>query len=56
MISFLANLFRGLHGVIGITAPPEGQNERPFVMLWLGLILMLIVFCAALAYLSVRAF
>lgn len=36
MIRFLAKLFRGLSYFIGITAPPPGQNERPFVFWWLG--------------------
>jgi hypothetical protein len=36
MIRFLASIFRGLSYVIGITAPPPGQNERLFVSWWLG--------------------
>ena len=36
MIRFLANIFRGLSYVIGITAPPPGENERSFVFWWLG--------------------
>lgn len=36
MIRFLASIFRGLSYVIGITAPPPGQNERLFVIWWLG--------------------
>jgi hypothetical protein len=50
MISFLAKLFRGLHLVIGITAPPPGQNERSFVFMWLGIFAFFIVFCAFLVY------
>jgi hypothetical protein len=36
MIKFLAQLFRGLHYIIGISAPPPGTSERKFVFTWLG--------------------
>ncbi len=48
MIRFLANILRGFSFVFGITAPPPGENERPFVLLWLGIIAMVIVFFAIL--------
>jgi hypothetical protein len=38
MIKALASIFRGCSLVFGITAPPPGQDERRFVMLWLGII------------------
>jgi hypothetical protein len=51
MIKSLANLFRGFSLVFGITAPPPGENERPFVLLWLGIIGVVIVFSVLLFYL-----
>jgi hypothetical protein len=51
MIKSLANLFRGFSLVFGITAPPPGGNERPFVLLWLGIIGVVIVFSVLLFYL-----
>jgi hypothetical protein len=44
MIKTLASIFRGLSLVFGITAPPPGQDERRFVMLWLGIVTITIVF------------
>jgi hypothetical protein len=44
MIKFLANIFRGFSLVFGITAPPPGQDERPFVFLWIGIIAIVIAF------------
>jgi len=51
MIKFLASVFRGLHFMLGITAPPPGQNERNFVFMWLAIILFFLAFCAFLLYL-----
>jgi len=50
MMKFLANLFRGFSLVFGITAPPPGENERPFVLLWLGIIAVVIAFSVLLFY------
>jgi hypothetical protein len=44
IISVLANIFRGLSLVFGISAPPPGQDERRFVMLWLGIIAVTVLF------------
>lgn len=44
MFKILANIFRGFSLVFGITAPPPGEDERHFVMLWLGIIAITIVF------------
>ena len=41
MIKFLAKFFRGLHLIFGVSAPPEGQNERSFVLAWLGVLALL---------------
>jgi hypothetical protein len=50
MIKFLANIFRGFSLVFGVTAPPPGQDERPFVFLWLGIIAVVIGFAVLLFY------
>jgi hypothetical protein len=54
MIRFLANLFRGASYVFGVTAPPPGENERPFVFMWLGIILLGTAVSALLLYLILR--
>jgi hypothetical protein len=36
MIKFLAQLFRGLHYIVGISAAPPGTSDRTFVFAWLG--------------------
>jgi len=36
MIKFLAQLFRGLHYIVGISAPSPGTSDRKFVFAWLG--------------------
>ena len=54
MIHALASFFRGIHMGIGATAPPKDapyEVERKFVLLWLGLILFMIGWCALLLYL-----
>jgi hypothetical protein len=51
MIKFLAKFFRGLHLIFGVSAPPEGQNERSFVLIWLGVLAFLVAFGVALSYL-----
>lgn len=50
MIRLLAKFFRGLHLVFGVSAPPEGQNERTFVLIWLGILAFLAAFGAAVMY------
>lgn len=56
MISFLAKIFRTVHGIIGITAPEPGKNERAFVFFWLGLIAFILLFCWFLWYLMLNVF
>lgn len=51
MIRFLAKLFRGLHLIFGVSAPPPGQNERTFVLAWLGILAFLAALGALLTYL-----
>jgi hypothetical protein len=50
MIQFLAKIFRGLHFIFGISAPPPGQDERKFVLAWLGILACLIAFGMILFY------
>jgi hypothetical protein len=50
MIRLLANIFRGFSLVFGITAPPPGEDERSFVLVWLGIIAVVIVFSGLLFY------
>lgn len=42
MIHVLANVFRGLHMVLGISVPPDGYDERKFVFIWLAAIALFI--------------
>lgn len=51
MIKYLARFFRGLHLIFGVSAPPPGQNERAFVLMWLGILGFLVAFFVALMYL-----
>jgi hypothetical protein len=44
IISVLANIFRGLSLVFGISAPPPGQDERRFVTLWLSIVAVTVLF------------
>jgi hypothetical protein len=50
MIEFLAKIFRGFHLIFGVSAPPPGQDERKFVLAWLGIIACIIAFCMILFY------
>jgi hypothetical protein len=50
MINLLANLFRGLSFIFGITAPPPNEDQRTFVFMWLGILLVLLAFCALLFF------
>jgi hypothetical protein len=54
MITLLAKIFRGLHMIVGITAPGTDQNERFFVLMWLGIIASIIGFSAFAFYLIVN--
>jgi hypothetical protein len=44
MIKFLAELFRGMHYVIEISAPPPSSNHRKFVFAWLGRIAFIVAY------------
>jgi hypothetical protein len=54
MIPFLASIFRRLSYIVGITAPPPGENERPFVFYWLSMIVISVVGSAVLIYVILR--
>jgi hypothetical protein len=50
----LAQIFRGIHWAIGMTTLPADATpveERSFVLMWLGLTVGVIIFCAAFLYL-----
>ena len=51
VIKRLAKFFRGVHLIFGVSAPPEGQNERTFVLIWLGVSAFLVAFGVFLSYL-----
>jgi hypothetical protein len=44
IVKRLADLFRGFSLVFGISAPPPEQDQRQFVMLWLGIVSFTILF------------
>ncbi len=50
MIKFLAQLFRGLHYIVGISAPPPGTGDRTFVLAWLGGIAFIVAFFLILVF------
>jgi hypothetical protein len=45
MIKLLAQLFRGLHYIVGISEPPPGTSDHKFVFTWLvGIAFVAVVF------------
>ena len=54
MIKFLASLFRGVSYIFGVSAPAPGENVRPFVFMWLGIIVFGAAVSALLLYLILR--
>ena len=50
MIKFFAQLFRGLHYIVGISAPPPGTSDRTFVFAGLGGITFLVAFFVILMF------
>jgi len=50
MIKLLAKFFHGVHLIFGVSAPPEGQSERTFVLIWIGILAFLAAFGVALTY------
>jgi 7,8-dihydro-6-hydroxymethylpterin-pyrophosphokinase len=56
MINALANLFRGLHLMIGISLPGPDVSERNFVLAWLAAIASTIAACVVVIYFILRLF
>jgi hypothetical protein len=56
MIRFLAKVFRQIHWIVGISAPPAGTNDRRFVLIWLGVIGFVIAWFAFVFYLMLYVF
>lgn len=56
MIHALANLFRQLHRIFGITAPPPEEDERSFVFMWLGILAFIVAWCGFIVYLMQNVF
>jgi hypothetical protein len=50
MIKFLAQLFRGLHYIVGISTPPPGTSDRMFVFAWLVGIAFTVAFFVILVF------
>ena len=50
MIKLLASVFRGLSFIFGISAPPPEQDQRSFVLMWLGIVAFLLGFAVLLFY------
>ena len=50
MIKFLAQIFRGFHYIVGISAPPPGTSDSTFVFAWLGGIAFIVAFAMILFY------
>jgi nucleoside permease NupC len=53
VIKVLAQLFRGIHYVVGFSAPSEDTSDHVFVLAWLGVIVFVMVFVGILLYYSV---
>jgi hypothetical protein len=50
MIKLLAQLFRGVHYVVGISVPPPSTSDRTFVFAWLLGIALIVAFFMFLVY------
>jgi hypothetical protein len=50
VIKLLAQLFRGLHNIVGVSEPPPGTSDRKFVFAWLGGIAVIVAFGMILLY------
>jgi hypothetical protein len=47
MIKFLADFFRGLSMIMGVSLP-EGKSDKAFVTMWVGILAAVVVGAAAL--------
>jgi len=50
VIKLLAQLFRGLHNIVGVSEPAPGTSDRTFVLAWLGGITFLVAFFVILVF------
>jgi len=50
VIKLLAQLFRGLHNIVGVSEPAPGTSDRTFVFAWLGGITFLVAFFVILVF------
>jgi hypothetical protein len=50
MIKLLAQLFRGLHYIVAVSAPAPGTSDGMFVFAWLGGIAFLAAFFVILVF------
>lgn len=50
MIKVLANAFRALHNIIGVSAPPPGASDRTFVLVWLAWIVFIAAFFVSMIF------
>lgn len=53
MVKLLAELFREVHYIIGISLPPPGTSDRRFVVLWLGSIAVVLAFSVIVFYIII---
>jgi 7,8-dihydro-6-hydroxymethylpterin-pyrophosphokinase len=56
MIKALANLFRGMHLMIGISLPGPEVSERNFVLTWLAAIASTVAACGLVIYVILHLF
>ena len=56
MIIALANLFRGLHLMIGISLPGPNLSDRNFVLAWIVALVSTVAASGLLIYLILRLF
>jgi hypothetical protein len=50
VIKLLAQLFRGLHNIVGVSESAPGTSDRTFVFAWLGGITFLVAFFVILVF------
>lgn len=50
MIKALAQFFRGVHLIMGISEPSPGTSDRMVVFAWLGSLALVAVFLVGLLY------
>lgn len=56
MVKLLADFFRELHYIIGISLPPPGVSDRRFVLWWLGSIAVVLAVSVMLFYIIIALY